>query len=106
LENLGVTDFLLLLSLDMLGAWLKAILKVVGPEDIIPIEYEAYYRCEHAWSERRQTRALGSSLACQPHVSLHAERAAAEAPLPQYFAINDESSSNDEDFVLAPEPVF
>jgi hypothetical protein len=56
LENLGVTDFLLLLSIDMLGAWLKAILKVVGPEDIIPIEYEASCRCEHAWSKKgRQT---------------------------------------------------
>jgi hypothetical protein len=32
--------------------------------------------------------------------------AAAEAPLPQYFATNDESSSDDEAFVLAPEPVF
>jgi hypothetical protein len=32
--------------------------------------------------------------------------AAAEAPLPQYFAIDDESSSDDEDFVPAPEPVF
>jgi hypothetical protein len=31
---------------------------------------------------------------------------AAEAPLPQYFATNDESSSDDDDFVLAPEPVF
>jgi hypothetical protein len=32
--------------------------------------------------------------------------AAAEAPLPQYFATDDESSSDDEDFTLAPEPVF
>jgi hypothetical protein len=32
--------------------------------------------------------------------------AAAEAPLPQYFAIDDESSSDDEDFTLAPEPVL
>jgi hypothetical protein len=32
--------------------------------------------------------------------------AAAEAPLPQYFAIDDESSSDDDDFVPAPEPVF
>jgi hypothetical protein len=32
--------------------------------------------------------------------------AAAEAPLPQYFATDDESSSDDEDFVPAPEPVF
>jgi hypothetical protein len=32
--------------------------------------------------------------------------AAAEAPLPQYFATDDESSSDDEDFVLAPELVF
>jgi hypothetical protein len=32
--------------------------------------------------------------------------AAAEAPLPQYFATDDESSDDDEDFVLAPEPVF
>jgi hypothetical protein len=32
--------------------------------------------------------------------------AAAEAPLPQYFTTNDESSSDDEDFVPAPEPVF
>jgi hypothetical protein len=29
--------------------------------------------------------------------------AAAEAPLPQYFATDDESSSDDEDFVPAPE---
>jgi hypothetical protein len=32
--------------------------------------------------------------------------AAVEAPLPQYFATNDESSSDDEDFTPAPEPVF
>jgi hypothetical protein len=32
--------------------------------------------------------------------------AAAEAPLPQYFTTNDESSSDDEDFTPAPEPVF
>jgi hypothetical protein len=32
--------------------------------------------------------------------------AAAEAPLPQYFATEDESSSDDEDFVPAPEPMF
>jgi hypothetical protein len=32
--------------------------------------------------------------------------AAAEAPLPQYFAIDDESSSDDEDLVPAPELVF
>jgi hypothetical protein len=32
--------------------------------------------------------------------------AATEAPLPQYFATDDESSSDDEDFTLAPEPVF
>jgi hypothetical protein len=33
---------------------------------------------------------------------------AAEAPLPQYFATDDESSSDDEDFVPTPEiePVF
>jgi hypothetical protein len=31
---------------------------------------------------------------------------AAEAPLPQYFATDDESSSDDEDFAPAPEPVF
>jgi hypothetical protein len=30
--------------------------------------------------------------------------AAAEAPLPQYFATDDESSSDNEDFVPAPEP--
>jgi hypothetical protein len=32
--------------------------------------------------------------------------AAAEAPLPQYFATDDESSSDDEDFTPAPELVF
>jgi hypothetical protein len=32
--------------------------------------------------------------------------AAVEAPLPQYFATDDESSSDDEDFVPALEPVF
>jgi hypothetical protein len=32
--------------------------------------------------------------------------AAAEAHLSQYFATDDESSSDDEDFVPAPEPVF
>jgi hypothetical protein len=32
--------------------------------------------------------------------------AAAEAPLPQYFATDDESSSDDEDFAPAPEPEF
>jgi hypothetical protein len=32
--------------------------------------------------------------------------AAAKAPLPQYFATDDESSSDDEDFVPTPEPVF
>jgi hypothetical protein len=31
---------------------------------------------------------------------------AAEAPLPQYFTTNDESSSDDEDFTPAPEPMF
>jgi hypothetical protein len=31
---------------------------------------------------------------------------AAKAPLPQYFATDDESSSDDEDFTPAPEPVF
>jgi hypothetical protein len=30
----------------------------------------------------------------------------AEAPLPQYFAIDDESSSDDDDFIPTPEPVF
>jgi hypothetical protein len=29
-----------------------------------------------------------------------------EAPLPRYFATDDESSSDDDDFVPAPEPVF
>jgi hypothetical protein len=32
--------------------------------------------------------------------------AAVEAPLPRYFATDDESSSDDEDFTPAPEPVF
>jgi hypothetical protein len=32
--------------------------------------------------------------------------AAAEAPLPQYFATDDKSSSDDGDFAPAPEPVF
>jgi hypothetical protein len=32
--------------------------------------------------------------------------AAAKEPLPQYFATDDESSSDDEDFTPAPEPVF
>jgi hypothetical protein len=32
--------------------------------------------------------------------------AAAKAPLSQYFATDDESSSDDEDFTPAPEPVF
>jgi hypothetical protein len=32
--------------------------------------------------------------------------AAAEAPLSQYFATDDESSSDDEEFAPAPEPVF
>jgi hypothetical protein len=32
--------------------------------------------------------------------------AALEAPLPHYFATDDESSSDDEDFTPAPEPVF
>jgi hypothetical protein len=32
--------------------------------------------------------------------------AAAEAPLPQYFATDVESSSDDEDFAPAPEPVL
>jgi hypothetical protein len=32
--------------------------------------------------------------------------AAAEAPLPQYFTTDGESSSDNEDFVPAPEPVF
>jgi hypothetical protein len=31
---------------------------------------------------------------------------AAEAPLPQYFATDDESSSDDEEFVPAPESSF
>jgi hypothetical protein len=37
---------------------------------------------------------------------LDATLAAAEAPLPQYFATDDESSNDDDDFVPAPEPVF
>jgi hypothetical protein len=32
--------------------------------------------------------------------------AVAEAPVPQYFAIHDESSSDEDDFVPAPEPAF
>jgi hypothetical protein len=36
----------------------------------------------------------------------NATLAAAEAPLPQYFTTDDESSSDDEDFVPAPNPVF
>jgi hypothetical protein len=32
--------------------------------------------------------------------------AAAEAPLPQYFATDDESSSNDDNFVPTPKAVF
>jgi hypothetical protein len=32
--------------------------------------------------------------------------AVAEAPLPRYFATDDESSSDDKDFTPAPEPVF
>jgi hypothetical protein len=32
--------------------------------------------------------------------------AAAEAPLPQYFATDDESSSDNDNFVLAHVPVF
>jgi CO/xanthine dehydrogenase Mo-binding subunit len=32
--------------------------------------------------------------------------AAAEASLPQYFVIDDESSRDDDDFVPTPEPVF
>jgi hypothetical protein len=36
----------------------------------------------------------------------NATLAAAESPLPQYFATDDKSSSDDEDFVPTPEPVF
>jgi hypothetical protein len=32
--------------------------------------------------------------------------AAAEAPLPQYFTTDDESSSDDEDFTPSLKPVF
>jgi hypothetical protein len=36
----------------------------------------------------------------------NATLAAAKAPIPQYFAINDESSSDDDGFIPSPKPVF
>jgi hypothetical protein len=57
-------------------------------------------RAEETLQARAATEAVMDEAARQD-----ATLAAAEAPLPQYFD-TDESSSDDEDFVLAPEPVF
>jgi hypothetical protein len=56
-------------------------------------------------AETLQTRAAAEAVmdeAAQQDATL----AAAEAPLPQYFATDDKSSSDDDDFVPAPELVF
>jgi hypothetical protein len=58
-------------------------------------------RVEESLQARAATEAVMDEAARQD-----ATLAAAEAPLPQYFATDDESSSDDEDFVPAPEPVF
>jgi hypothetical protein len=58
-------------------------------------------RAEEALQARAAAEAVRDEAARQD-----ATLATAEAPLPQYFATNDESSSDDEDFVPAPEPVF
>jgi hypothetical protein len=59
---------------------------------------------------RRAEETLQTRVAVEPVIDEATQQdatlAAAEAPLPQYFATDDESSSDNEDFVPAPEPVF
>jgi hypothetical protein len=56
-------------------------------------------RAEETLQARAAAEAVMNEAACQD-----ATLATAEAPLPQYFVIDDESSSDDEEFVPAPEP--
>jgi hypothetical protein len=58
-------------------------------------------RVEETLQARAAAEAVMNEVARQD-----ATLAAAEAPLPQYFTTDDESSSDDEDFVPALEPVF
>jgi hypothetical protein len=58
-------------------------------------------RVEETLQARAATEAVMDEAARQD-----ATLAAAKAPLPQYFATDDESSSDDEDFVPIPKPVF
>jgi hypothetical protein len=58
-------------------------------------------RAEEALQARAAAEAVMDEAARQGAIL-----AAAEAPLPQYFATDDESSSDDENFALIPEPVF
>jgi hypothetical protein len=58
-------------------------------------------RAEEALQARAATKAVMDEAARQGAIL-----AAAEAPLPQYFATDDESSSDDENFALIPKPVF
>jgi hypothetical protein len=58
-------------------------------------------RVEETLQERAAAEAVMDEAARQD-----ATLAAAEAPLPQYFATNDESSSDDDDFVPGTEPMF
>jgi hypothetical protein len=58
-------------------------------------------RAEETLQARAAAKAVMDEAARQD-----ATLAAAEAPLPRYFATDDESSSDGEDFVPAPEPVF
>jgi hypothetical protein len=58
-------------------------------------------RAEETLQARPATEAVMDEAARQD-----ATLAGAEAPLPQYFATDDESSSDNEDFVPTSEPVF
>jgi hypothetical protein len=58
-------------------------------------------RAEETLQARAATEAVMDEAARQD-----ATLAVAEAPLAQYFATDDESFSDDEDFTPAPEPVF
>jgi hypothetical protein len=62
-------------------------------------------RCMRRAEETLQARAAAEAVmdeAARQDATLDA----AEAPLPQYFATDDESSSDDEEFVPAPESSF
>jgi hypothetical protein len=73
LQNLGVTSLSYSSPSTRSGAWLKANLRVIRPEDTIPNEYEASCRREHAWSRRSPDLSPRLLPARRPNVSLHAE---------------------------------